>query len=285
MPVAPKRRPSAAESPSGPAAAGRVASEVVEVTPALAEDWLATTGPNRPVHVPTVERYAADMRAGRWQLNGDRVRFDANGALRDGRHRLSAVVASGVAVPMEVARGLSEDAVQTIDTGRSRSFADALHIESVANARALASVAKWLWRYEAGAMTGRARTPSHAELREVVARYPGVHDAVREVQRSKEFQPHAVLAFVYTVAKSHMPRKALQWLEALQEGEHLTRSHPVWHLRRKLGGRQALTKPLRPLEVAALAAKSWNAFAANEEVTGLTWTESGPKAEAFPTIR
>jgi hypothetical protein len=213
------------------------------------------------------------------------VRFDANGALRDGRHRLSAVVASGVAVPMEVARGLSEDAVQTIDTGRSRSFADALHIESVANARALASVAKWLWRYEAGAMTGRARTPSHAELREVVARYPGVHDAVREVQRSKEFQPHAVLAFVYTVAKSHMPRKAVQWLEALQEGEHLTRSHPVWHLRRKLGGRQALTKPLRPLEVAALAAKSWNAFAANEEVTGLTWTESGPKAEAFPTIR
>lgn len=285
MPVAPKRRPSAAESPSGPAAAGRVASEVVEVTPALAEDWLATTGPNRPVHVPTVERYAADMRAGRWQLNGDRVRFDANGALRDGRHRLSAVVASGVAVPMEVARGLSEDAVQTIDTGRSRSFADALHIESVANARALASVAKWLWRYEAGAMTGRARTPSHAELREVVARYPGVHDAVREVQRSKEFQPHAVLAFVYTVAKSHMPRKAVQWLEALQEGEHLTRSHPVWHLRRKLGGRQALTKPLRPLEVAALAAKSWNAFAANEEVTGLTWAESGPKAEAFPPIR
>ena len=285
MPVAPKRRPSAAESSSGPAAAGRVASEVVEVTPALAEEWLATTGPNRPVHAPTVERYAADMRAGRWQLNGDRVRFDANGALRDGRHRLSAVVASGVAVRMEVARGLSEDAVQTIDTGRSRSFADALHIESVANARALASVAKWLWRYEAGAMTGRARTPSHAELREVVARYPGVHDAVREVQRSKEFQPHAVLAFVYTVAKSHMPRKAVQWLEALQEGEHLTRAHPVCHLRRKLGGRQALTKPLRPLEVAALAAKSWNAFAANEEVTGLTWAESGPKAEAFPPIR
>jgi hypothetical protein len=101
------------------------------------------------------------------------------------------------------------------------------------------------------------------------------------VRRSKEFQPHAVLAFVHTVATSHMPRKAVQWLEALQEGEHRTRAHPVWHLRRKLGGRQALTKPLWPLEVAALAAKTWNAFAANEEVTGLTWTESGPKAEAF----
>jgi hypothetical protein len=275
-PAAPKRRP----APPAP-----VASEVVQVTPALAEEWLATTGPNRPVHAPTVERYAADMRAGRWYLNGDRVRFDGAGALRDGRHRLSAVVLSGATVPMEVARGLSEDAVQTVDTGRSRSFADALHIESVANARALASVARWLWRYDAGLMLGRARTPSHAELREVVTRYPGVHDAIREVQRSKEFQPHAVLAFVYTVAKSHMPRKAAQWLESLQEGENLTRSHPVWHLRRKLGGRQARTAPLTPLEVAALAAKSWNAFAANEEVAGLSWTDAGPKAEAFPSIR
>lgn len=281
MAVTLKRRSSAGAGPA-PAA---IESAVVDVTPALAEQWLATTGPNRPVHAPTVERYAADMRAGRWHLNGDRVRFDASGALRDGRHRLSAVVLSGATVPMELARGLSEDAVQTVDTGRSRSFADALHIENVANARALASVAKWLWRYEAGAMTGRSRTPSHAELREVVARYPGVHDAIREVQRSKEFQPQAVLAFVYAVAKSHMPRKAAQWLEALQEGENLTRAHPVWHLRRKLGGRQALTAPLRPLEVAALAAKSWNAFAANEDVTGLSWTDAGPKAEPFPAIR
>jgi hypothetical protein len=80
-------------------------------------------------------------------------------------------------------------------------------------------------------------------------------------------------------------RKAAQWLEALPEGGHPTRAHPAWHLRRKLGGRQALTKPLRPLEVAALAAKSRNAFAASDEVTGLTWTESRPKAEAFPPIR
>lgn len=277
---------SAAQARSGTRSApDSIASEVVRVTPAMAAAWLAATGPNRPLHQPTVDRYAADMRAGRWYLNGDRVRFDAAGALRDGRHRLTAVVQSGAAVPMEVARGLSEEAVQTVDTGRSRSFADALHIENVANARTLAAVARWLWRYDGGAMLGRTRNPSHAELREVVARYPGVHDAIREVQRSKEFQPHAVLAFVYTVARAHMPRKAAQWLEALQEGENLTRTHPVWHLRRKLGGRQALSAPLRPVEAAALAAKAWNAFAANEELASLTWAETGRAAEAFPTIR
>lgn len=274
-----------ARAAASAATASGFASEIVAVTPALAEQWLAATGPNRPVHQLTVDRYAADMQAGRWQLNGDRVRFDADGALRDGRHRLSAVVQSGTTVPMEVARGLSEEAVQTVDTGRGRSFSDALHIENVANARALASVAKWLWRYDTGAMVGRARSPSHAELRETVARYPVVHDAIREVQRSKEFQPHAVIAFVYTLARTHMPRKAMQWLEALQEGENLTRTHPVWHLRRKLGGRQALTTPLRPIEAAALTAKAWNAFAANEAMPSLTWSDIGPKAEPFPTIR
>jgi hypothetical protein len=59
----------------------------------------------------------------------------------------------------------------------------------------------------------------------------------------------------------------------------------VWYLRRKPGGRQALTEPLRPLEVAAPAAKGWNAFAADEEVTGLTWTATRPKAGAFPAIQ
>ena len=59
----------------------------------------------------------------------------------------------------------------------------------------------------------------------------------------------------------------------------------MWHLRRKLGGRRAPGAPLRALEVAALAAKSWNAYAANEAVTALAWTDAGPKAEDFPSIR
>lgn len=279
-----------ANPPSSPRARAAASSaepsgEMVLVTPELAAEWLASSGPNRPVHPATVERYAADMQAGQWALNGDRVRFDASGALRDGRHRLSAVVASGVPVRMEVVRGLSEAAVRTVDTGRARSFSDALFIESVPNARALAATTKWLWRYEHGGMVRATRAPSHAELRAVVEAHPGVHDAIREVQRSKEFQPQSVLAFVYTLAREHMPRKAAQWLEALQEGEQLTRSHPVWHLRRKLGGRQALANPLRPVEVAALAAKSWNAFAANEDLTALQWTDTGRHAEDFPVIR
>lgn len=261
------------------------ASEIVQVTPELAAQWLEAAGPNRPVHQATVERLAADMCEGAWHLNGDRIRFDETGALRDGRHRLSAVIASRKTVPMEIVRGISEDAVRTVDTGRSRSFADALFIDNVPNARALAATAKWIWRYDAGALKGSPRQPSHRELRDVIARHPGIQDALRDVQRSSEFQPQSAIAFVYTLAKEHMPRKASQWLEALQEGENLTRSNPVWQLRRKLGSRRAITAPLRPIEVAALAVKSWNAFAANEELGSLSWSDTGRAAEEFPAIR
>src|SRR5207248_3219207 len=84
-----------------------LASRVVQVTPEMAAKWLETTGPNRPVHQATVERLAADMSNAAWYLNGDRIRFDENDALRDGRHRLSAVVLSGQTVPMEILQGLS----------------------------------------------------------------------------------------------------------------------------------------------------------------------------------
>ena len=260
-------------------------SEIVQVTPELAAQWLEAAGPNRPVHQATVERLAVDMCEGAWHLNGDRIRFDETGALRDGRHRLSAVIASKKTVPMEIVRGISEDAVRTVDTGRSRSFADALFIDNVPNAQALAATAKWIWRYDSGALKGPSRQPSHTELRDVIARHPGIQDALREVQRSSEFQPQSAIAFVYTHAKEHMLRKAAQWLEALQEGENLTRSNPVWQLRRKLGSRRAITAPLRPIEVAALVAKSWNAFAANEELTSLSWSDTGRAAEEFPTVR
>ena len=260
-------------------------SEIVQVTPELAAQWLEAAGPNRPVHQATVERLAVDMCEGAWHLNGDRIRFDETGALRDGRHRLSAVIASKKTVPMEIVRGISEDAVRTVDTGRSRSFADALFIDNVPNAQALAATAKWIWRYDSGALKGPSRQPSHTELRDVIAPHPRIQDALREVQRSSEFQPQSAIAFVYTHAKEHMLRKAAQWLEALQEGENLTRSNPVWQLRRKLGSRRAITAPLRPVEVAALAAKSWNAFAANEELTSLSWSDTGRAAEEFPTVR
>lgn len=258
-----------------------VQSKIVMVTPALAESWLTKMGPNRPLRKHDVERIAADIKKGEWELNGETIKFLKNDILIDGQHRLAAVVSSGKSVPMEVVTGIREKALQTIDTGRARSFSDVLFIEGGVNVRAVAATAKWLWRYDTDQMIGKYRQPSNSELRATLETYPGIHDAVREVQRSKEIQPHSAIAFVLTLAKLRKPKKAMTWLERLHDGIDLRRTDPILHLRRRLLSRKAVINPLKPVEAAGLIATSWNAYSNNEEMTSLTWTEK----DGFPKIR
>lgn len=258
-----------------------VQTEIVMVTPEMADKWLSTMGPNRPLRKADVERLASDISKGAWELNGETIKFLKGGTLVDGQHRLAAVIASRTAVPMEVVRGLTESAVQTIDTGRARSFSDVLFIEGGVNVRAVAATAKWIWRYNTDQMVGKYRQPSNSELRATLNAYPGIHDAVREVQRSKEIQPHSAIAFVLTLAKLKKPKKAATWLEKLHDGTDLRRNDPILHLRRRLLSRKAVINPLRPIDAAGLIAVAWNAYSNNEEMTSLGWLEK----DGFPKIR
>lgn len=102
--------------------------EVLSVTPELATQWLESRARNRSISDSTVNRYAADMKAGTWRLTHQGIAFDADGVLVDGEHRLWAVTRSGVAVRMMVTRGLCAEDREAFDQGRSRSVADALHL-------------------------------------------------------------------------------------------------------------------------------------------------------------
>lgn len=98
-------------------------SRVVDVTPAIAEKWLAKNHEdNRAVVWHRVEAFANDMRAGAWKLTHQGVAFDEEGRLIDGQHRLQAVVHAGVTVRMLVLRGVGEFG-DPIDCGRPRSIA------------------------------------------------------------------------------------------------------------------------------------------------------------------
>jgi hypothetical protein len=64
------------------------------------------------------------MRAGQWMRTSATIGIDNNGRLRDGHHRLLAVIKSGVPQHFLVARGLSPDSFSVIETGAPRSFTD-----------------------------------------------------------------------------------------------------------------------------------------------------------------
>jgi hypothetical protein len=77
------------------------------VTPKKAMEWLKRNIANRPLSPVTVNNYARAMSDRAWKLNGDCVRFNGNGDLVDGQHRLTACVKSGQSFETYIVRGRS----------------------------------------------------------------------------------------------------------------------------------------------------------------------------------
>lgn len=142
----------------------RLATELV--TPTYATALLAKNIQNRPISRDTVNRYAAQMKAGLWKFNGDPIRIASGGELLDGQHRLQAVVQSGVAQEMVVIRGIHRTAFDTIDLGRKRGAADILAIAGVGgNRHVIAAVARTMLAYESGALHKDADISSQLQAR------------------------------------------------------------------------------------------------------------------------
>lgn len=100
----------------------------VEVTPEMAEEWLATSAGNRGLSPVTVRAYAEDMRLDRWHQNGEVIRFDTNGCLRDGHHRLNAVKVANKTVVLDLLLGCEPETLFSIDCGRGRRLVDFLRM-------------------------------------------------------------------------------------------------------------------------------------------------------------
>ena len=93
------------------------------ITPETAQKYLEKNTNNyRKMNLTRVSCYATDMKAGKWQYNGEGIKFAKNGILLDGQHRLAAIVKAGVPVDMLVIRDI-EDNVNVYDIGSSRSLA------------------------------------------------------------------------------------------------------------------------------------------------------------------
>ena len=65
-------------------------SELVTITPEIAEMLLARNPDNRHRSPDVVNRYASDMRSGRWSLTGESLKISTDGLLNDGQPRIRA---------------------------------------------------------------------------------------------------------------------------------------------------------------------------------------------------
>ena len=99
------------------------------ITPKIASNFLAHNehNPRKNTNRNQIEAYARDMAAGKWFANGEPIVFDATGDLKDGQHRLMAVVKANVPVYMFVIRGI-DPSYTTFDYGMLRRMCQELGV-------------------------------------------------------------------------------------------------------------------------------------------------------------
>lgn len=99
-----------------------ITSVVENIGKDLATEYLTKNTNNYRSMSPRKSReYAADMKAGKWELNGEPIVFCEDGTLKDGQHRLMAVAMADVVVPFLVVRGVKNN-VNIFDFGKSRTI-------------------------------------------------------------------------------------------------------------------------------------------------------------------
>lgn len=105
---------------------------IEDITPAKAREYL-----KKNIHNPrhgrmnrsVIKKYADDMKAGLWELNGEAIQFDEDGFLKNGQHRLAAIIMAGVTVRMCVIRGIGNE-VMIYDGGFVRTISQTVDCPS-----------------------------------------------------------------------------------------------------------------------------------------------------------
>lgn len=116
----------------------------MDITREIAKGWLENHNHrNRTIRWNRVKLLSEEMKKGRFVNNGDPIRFDINGELLDGQHRLAAVVDSGYTLKAQlIVCNLDPKVLATIDTGAKRTLGDQLKINGVAKPVSIAAATR-----------------------------------------------------------------------------------------------------------------------------------------------
>lgn len=266
---------------------------IVNVTPAIATAWLATTKSNRPIMDNHVRKLASDMKKGLWVYNGDTICFDKMGQLVDGQHRLSACIAVDYPFLATVVYGLEEEAQQTIDIGSRRTAGQILAMAGIPNGSITTSICKLILTYENNGNSLVNSTDSGAPSQAEVAKYAKENwetlEAIGSILAARRFAgmgPGSVAGFCHYEFSKVSPVLADMFFEKLVNGGEPNTS-PLFHLReilirsRSHASRQRLTR----IYAVAITIKAWNAFVHNKEISVLRWRTNSEPPEVFPTIK
>jgi len=259
--------------------------EWMTITPELAMGWLEDTNTNnRAVRDIHVRRLAEDMKAGKWRgFNGEAIRFDSEGRLVDGQHRLWACTIAGVPFDTLVVAGVDPEEYATIGTGIRKTFADFLGpMHGEKNANLYAAAVRLVYSWQAGELgANRWDAPSVSVLEQTYHDHPGLRDSVTFAAGHRSLLNQSFVALIHYAATISGKRdRAETFLTRLHDGLGLTDTDPVYHLRKFLAAQHGSRRKAHTGYVLAMAIKAWKAADPGRQIRALRFRAD----EAFPEL-
>lgn len=103
---------------------GMMTVEIIDITPEIAEAMLKRNVQNRNPKKKKIRGYAREMKRELWKENGVPIIFDDEGVLKDGQHRLKAIMESKITVKNVVVITVPKSQASCYDIGAVRSIGD-----------------------------------------------------------------------------------------------------------------------------------------------------------------
>jgi hypothetical protein len=228
------------------------------------------------------------MKNSKWRgRNGEAIRFDTDGRLVDGQHRLYACIQAGVEFESLLVTGVSPDDYSTIGVGAKKSFGDFLGpIHGEKNVNLLASSLRLVHGWSSGDLGNfLSSVPSISELEVTYRDHPKLRDSVARVAGMKDLRrlltPTYAVLIHYAGTQSGHAARVESFFERLGNGLGLTDTDAVYHLRKfLLSQKTAGQRRVGRIYVLALAIKAWNASKEEKPTRALSFKAN----EEFPVL-
>lgn len=262
-------------------------TEVKTVTPSTATEMLKRNNNNRKLSDSHVSYLSREMKEGRWMFDGQPLRFNGDGCLLDGQHRLSAIVQSGTQQEFLVVTGIAKEAFKVMDTGKNRNAADVFSLAGVEYATNVSAATKIVYIInETNNNQSRSISKtSSSELLDYYMEHQGILECVKQADGlSKEFSrvlsQSYIAGYMYLFSQRSVT-DAESFFHKLCTGLDLSIESPIYILRKRLITNSVSKERLMQIEKNALLIKAWNHFRSGKEIKSLRWNSVNEK---FPKI-
>lgn len=237
--------------------------EVMTVTPAQAELWLAKNVGNRNMRKSAAGRYGRDMEAGAWRENGSAIVFADDGTLIDGQHRLEGCARTGTPFVSLVIRNVTRDTQNTLDDGAKRTLADRFTFIGHTHAAAGAAIARRILLWEAGYQTNTGGyQPSTREAIDLIEKDTTVQTAIEcaVAMRGSKLLPPSIIGLAWWLFWDIDPDGCQTFWDGLHIGAGLDEDSPVLVLRNQIIKKAGEPGRIPETVMLAWVIKAWNDF-------------------------